>query len=101
GVVLLPQLATGRDELRLSDLEAARLDPAENLAGEPALHGVRLDQDEAALEGHVSVWYLHAAAAECRAPAWLQAPRARSASRNTGRPARSGRAAPRSSRTPA
>src|SRR5262249_20184140 len=46
GVVLLTELAARGDEPRLPDLEAARLDPPEDLAGEAALHRVRLDEDE-------------------------------------------------------
>jgi hypothetical protein len=52
GVVLLPELTAGGDELPLADLEATRLDPPEDLAGEPALHRVGLDQDEAAFDSH-------------------------------------------------
>ena len=51
-VVLLPELAAGGDELRLPDLEAARLDATEDLARKATLYRVGLDQDEAALEGH-------------------------------------------------
>src|SRR5215472_12899245 len=51
-VVRLPQLTAGGDELPVADLEAARLDAPEDLAGEPALYRVGLDQDQAALSGH-------------------------------------------------
>src|SRR5262249_19106033 len=43
-VVLLPELAAGGDELRLPDLEAARLDATEDLARKATLYRVGLDQ---------------------------------------------------------
>ena len=52
GVVLLAELAARGEELALADLEAARLDPAEDLGGEPAAHRVGLDEDECLLDGH-------------------------------------------------
>ena len=51
-VVRLTELAARREELAGADGEAARLDAAEDLAREPPPHGVRLDQDECALDGH-------------------------------------------------
>src|SRR5947208_12185282 len=52
GVVLLAELTACGHELPLPDLEASRLDPPEDLAGEPALYRVWLEQQEASLDGH-------------------------------------------------
>ena len=46
GVVRLAELAVDRDELPGAEREAAALDPREDLAREPPLDSVGLDQDE-------------------------------------------------------
>src|SRR5579859_2146008 len=52
GVMALAERAVGGEELAGADGQPARLDAAEDLGGEPATHGVGLDEDEAALHGH-------------------------------------------------
>src|SRR5439155_10054678 len=51
-VVLLGERLIDREQLRLAHLEAALLEAAQDLAGQPAPHGIGLDQDESALSRH-------------------------------------------------
>ena len=46
GVVRLAELAVHMDELAGPQGETSALDAREDLAGQPSLHGVRLDQDQ-------------------------------------------------------
>ena len=48
GVVFFRQRARDLHELHADDAQAALLEAAQNFAGQPALHGVRLDDDERA-----------------------------------------------------
>src|SRR5262249_43167737 len=101
-VVRLAELAARGQELAGADREAARLDPAENLGGETAPHGVRLDQDQGLLDGHRPrrLPTRRGDGGGARTPASRPRP-ARLPSRNTGTPARAPRAAACSSCTPA
>jgi hypothetical protein len=48
----LAQLAIDVDQLAGTQREAAALDAGQDLAGEPSLDGVRLDQDQGTLDRH-------------------------------------------------
>ena len=110
GVVLVRELAVDLDELRGAQGQAAALEARQDLAGERALDGVRLDQDECPLDGHGAPSLVGrygscaALGAAARAPPCgrARAPQAcPSASRSTGTPARAPRAARGSCGTPA
>jgi hypothetical protein len=55
--VLLRERAVDREQLAGSHDEPTRLEPVEDLPGQAALDGVRLDQDESPLHGHGGAVY--------------------------------------------
>src|SRR5207249_3367786 len=61
GVVLVGERPVNVDELRGTHGEASSLEAAEDLAGQTALHGVRLDQNQSSLQGHGAETLLGAA----------------------------------------
>src|SRR4051812_25626624 len=89
GVVRLADLARRRDQARGAQLQPAPLEGGEDLAGEVALDGVRLRENQSALDGHAAAETTENAGGVAGASprkAARRRRRARSASRRTGRP---------------